>query len=390
MKVRVLNVIFIIGLVGLGLPLLVVHCGPKPIMEQAEEKPAPSEVETHQLPAEAQLDPKQVARSKLREGIGEVRRGNWVAARSAFEDALRSDPTLGEAHLELAKVLMRSGEFSLAADHFRSATKLLPGQEEEIRPLLYESLRRSGRPADLLALVNKELAADPKNPYALYRKAVLLLDLGQVGEAKRIARDIIKSKNDFALAYAVLALCYWREGNLNLAKITMETANKWDPKNSSVLSDLGSLSYLLGYTDEAKRLFTRAINADEKNAYAHNNLGVLLLNEGREKEAVVEFDKAVESDIALAEAYMNRAEARRRLGDVEAALQDVLAAQKLKPNIPEVYLLLGTLQEAKGLSELAKANYKRYWSMAPSTERDERVLRWIQALEKTAGSKGGK
>ncbi|HDH97046.1 MAG TPA: tetratricopeptide repeat protein [Proteobacteria bacterium] len=375
-----------IGLIGLGLSLLFVRCGPKPIVEQ---KPAPQE-ETQRLPAEAQLDPKQIARAKFREGVEEVGRGNLAAARSAFEDALKSDPSLGEAHLELAKVLMRSGEFSLAADHFKSAAKLLPSREQEIRPLLYESLRKTGRLADLLAQVNGELARDPKNPYALYRKAVVLLELGQVAEAKRIARELIKSKNDFALAYAVLARCFWKEGNLTLAKITMETASKWDAKNSVILTDLGTLEYLLGYPEEARKLFVRAVNADKNNAYAHNNLGVLLLNEGREKDAASEFSEAIRLDATLAEAYLNRAEARRRMGEVDAALQDVLVAQKLNPRMPEVYLLLGILQETKGLNDLAKTNYQRYWSMAPSSARDERVLRWIQALEKSSGAKGGK
>lgn len=387
-------IIIFVGLSGLGCVWLwSVGCAPKSLIEQPTEQPtptAPTQVETPKLPAEAQISPKYVAQAKLEEAKTNMARGEWERAKENLEEAVSKDPTLADAHFELSKVLMRSGEFSRAADHLKTVMTLQPERESEIRPLYYESLRRANKSSDILASVNQELAKNPSDPYALYRKSMLLLDLGQVSEAKRIARDIIKSKNDFAPAYAVLARCYWKEGNLNMARLVMEVASKWDPKNSHILSDLGTLNFLLGNATEAKTMFTRAISADPKNAHAHNNLGVILLSESRDKEALSEFSKAIELDPALAEAYLNRAEARNRLGEIDAALQDVLVAQKLNPKLPEVFLLLGVIQEAKGLKDLAKANYQRYWNMAPASAKDERVLRWIQAVDNSgSGSKGG-
>lgn len=391
MKTGRYGAIIFIGLIGLGCVWLWgVGCAPKSLVEQPTEQPAPTQVETPQVSAEVQLDPKYAAQAKLEEGKKNMSRGEWDLAKANLEEAVSKDPSLADAHFELSKVLMRSGEFSLAADHLKTVMNLKPERESEVLPLYYENLRRANKPSEILASVNQELAKDPNNPYALYRKAVLLLDLGQVAEAKKIARGIIKSKNDFAPAYAVLARCYWKEGNLSMARLIMEVASRWDPKNSYVLSDLGTLNFLLNNAAEAKKMFTRAVSTDPKNAYAHNNLGVILLGETREKEALLEFNKAVELDPALAEAYLNRAEARNRLGEIDAALQDVLVAQKLNPKLPEVFLLLGVIQEAKGLKDLARANYQRYWNIAPSSDRDERVLRWIQTTDSSAsGSKGG-
>jgi len=385
------NAIIFIGLIGLAGVLLFGGCAPKSLVEQpVQEQPAPTIEQTPQVPAEAQLDPKQLARAKLEEGNKNMNLGEWDKARANFEAAVNNDSTLADAHIGLSKVLMRAGEFSLAADHLKTAMNLKPEREAELRPLYYENLQRAGKPTDILNSVNQELTKDPNNPYALYRKAVLLLDLGQTNEVKKIARSIIKNKNDFAPAYIVLARSYWKEGNLDMARMIMEVASKWDPKSAQILSDLGALNYLSGNVGEAKKLFTRAVSQDSKNAYAHNNLGVVLLSEAREKDALAEFDQAIAVNPALAEAYLNRAEAKHRLDNIDSALQDVLVVQKLNPKMPEVYLLLGVLQEAKGLKDLAKANYQRYWSMAPPTGKDERVLRWIQTIESGASSsKGG-
>ena len=72
-------------------------------------------------------------------GIQAYHAGNWEAAKREFSTALRLDPTLAEAHFNLALTLHRLGEHQLATVHFREAGRLAPRNPEITRSALYRN-----------------------------------------------------------------------------------------------------------------------------------------------------------------------------------------------------------------------------------------------------------
>lgn len=72
-------------------------------------------------------------------GIEAYRAGRWETARQEFSTAVHLDPTLAEAHFNLALTLHRLGEHAEAAKHFRIAGELAPHNSEITQSILYRN-----------------------------------------------------------------------------------------------------------------------------------------------------------------------------------------------------------------------------------------------------------
>jgi tetratricopeptide (TPR) repeat protein len=59
--------------------------------------------------------------------LGDEEYGHWYAAKDYFEDAVKIDPALAEAHYNLALTLDQLGEHGEATAHFKKAAELAPG-----------------------------------------------------------------------------------------------------------------------------------------------------------------------------------------------------------------------------------------------------------------------
>lgn len=60
------------------------------------------------------------------EGIEHYNMGHWDVAMGHFEAAIKADPTLAEAHYNLALTLHNLGKHEEATTHFKEAAKLAP------------------------------------------------------------------------------------------------------------------------------------------------------------------------------------------------------------------------------------------------------------------------
>ena len=90
----------------------------------AGEKPYKS------LALEAAGADKSKAAETNNDGVRHFRGGrHWTEAGEYFEDALKKDPNLAEAHFNLALVHHKKGRHGKAKEHFKKAAELAPGDE---------------------------------------------------------------------------------------------------------------------------------------------------------------------------------------------------------------------------------------------------------------------
>ncbi|NKB80923.1 MAG: tetratricopeptide repeat protein [Nitrospirales bacterium] len=73
------------------------------------------------------------------EGIQHYQKGEWEAARLAFETATQRDPTLPEAHFNLALTLHKLGKHEKAKTHFSLAGQLAPHNNDIVESTLYRN-----------------------------------------------------------------------------------------------------------------------------------------------------------------------------------------------------------------------------------------------------------
>ena len=65
----------------------------------------------------------------LHTGNEQFAEGRWGAAKMKFEEAVKTQPDLAEAHYNLALALERLGEAAQAKDHYIKAANLAPGHK---------------------------------------------------------------------------------------------------------------------------------------------------------------------------------------------------------------------------------------------------------------------
>ncbi len=196
--------------------------------------------------------------------------GDHGRAADDLEKALALGLRSGEVHRELAHARRNLKQYDRAAVHLDAALRLLPAD----------------------ALLSGERAA-------------LSLARGRPGDAARTYSEVLAQAPDDALAYAGRGDAY----------IQMEEYE----------SAVGDFTRALARTAPTDR----AALAD-----VYDRRGVALARLGRYTEAEADYSRAIDNDPADPVLYRNRAAARLRDGDDEAAEADVRKAEELQAAPP--------------------------------------------------------
>lgn len=126
-------------------------------------------------------------------GQGSNRIGNATTQLDLFQRRVADHPGDLAARLDLADLLMESGNTSAAAAHYLVALQIDP-RNAEAQAKLGFLLYQGGKAEEGLAAVNGALAVDPSYPEALYYKGVILLRaLNRPAEAAQAFRSYLES-----------------------------------------------------------------------------------------------------------------------------------------------------------------------------------------------------
>ena len=118
-----------------------------------------------QLQTVVDYNPVYSARSWFNLGVIRLENGRTAPARDAFGQALRVDPDLVQAHMQLGRLASKENRYEAAADHFRRALAADSTHAEAYGSLGIISLQRN-RPAWARRLFRKVLELDPDNTAA--------------------------------------------------------------------------------------------------------------------------------------------------------------------------------------------------------------------------------
>ena len=366
--------------------------------------------------------------SSLRE-IGESQAA--VDLMQKARSAHRSDPWLKQ-ELGLALRAVRPSRHEDALRAFTAAYTLRPemgfelamclrdtGRTTEAIQVLENVINRQRRPSALywLSLGDLQASCDLKAPAeASYTRSVCLArewlaghpdhvatlnnlgnalaELGKLGKAIEVYREVIRLKSDYAPAYANLGNAYYKQRSLSEAVAAYRQAIRLNPDFGNAhaglgtaLAEAGELSGAVTAYREAIRLqpdlsmvhnnlgtaliklkrprealveFQEAIRHKPDNANAHNNLGATLASHfGMPRQALAEFQEAIRLRPTFAEAYNGLGRALRESGEPHKAIEAHQKAISLKPNYAEAYTSMGLALAAVGrLPEAIEAHQK--------------------------------
>jgi tetratricopeptide (TPR) repeat protein len=236
-----------------------------------------------------------------------------------------------QALLDEGENLFYTYQYAAADDHF---SQMIASDPDNVDALLWRARERLhvGSDDNVLADVTHAMELDPDNVDALL-----------------IFADWAAAHDDYltAMAYLQMALAL-------------------EPDNADVYNGFGGFYSNLDQYEEAVTYYTKALELDPNRPLIYNNRGAAFSWLRQDDLALANYARALELDPNHGVAMVNRAILELRHGDVEASLQDIEAAEQLRPRDPRVYELIGYFYARKyGDYEAAAEAYTTSIELAP-------------------------
>ncbi|QQS45883.1 MAG: tetratricopeptide repeat protein [Acidobacteriota bacterium] len=345
--------------------------------------------------------------------------------------AYRSLGRLSEARVSITRVLGLLKEYADSAE--------LRGIRARVQMMLGDIEAAGGRAGEAEAAYRQVLDLDSGNAGAHAALAEIYHSGGKHDQAITEAQAAIKAGEDGALIFTLLGEAQVAGEKFDEALASYDEALKRDPAGSRALHDRARLRLRLGRTDEAiedlrklvsiapepsirlllagalggvKRydeaieLYRQILKADASNLEARTGLAALLIESGREKEAIAELETLVASEPRRADLRAQLGELYQA-GDPAKALSHYSAAAQIEPDQP-AYLIgagtalvrlkryqeaIGALQRAMALKPDARVEYFIHTNLATALfEMDDfanaaREFIWILGRQQEEGNR---
>lgn len=253
----------------------------------------------------------------------------------------------------------------------------------------------------VLADAEKQYPDDPELPAYRAWLALLLNDRQQAQDAMKKALAI-----DPQEPTALEVRSHYKagiEGDIDGALADAEAAVRVTPGSSSTWNEIGNLQSERSAGREAEAAYRKAIELDPEDPVARANLAFFYLDLNRVEDAKREIDLALERDPTLSVALIARGRYFMQTGDMDRALEDLLAGTVSDPAYAEGQALLAAALYQKGdrvAAEQAADNADRLddnspgisalrTSVAIDSYDSEGAIRNAQEYVKRARARGG-
>lgn len=233
-------------------------------------------------------------------------------------------PYLPQAWQVYGQELHRLGRYRDALAALDQLERTLPYERDEddqrgLRSLLHggraTALYNEDRREESLAAVDLALEITPGDPEWILLKARLLGELGRPAEGRSLLARIDRRSLHYSRALAVRALLQRREGALEASELSFREAYKYGMRGPVFENDWGLLLLDMGRNMEAVEHFEAAIESDADFVEARNNLAVALRRGGRLGEAERALEDALERLPRYGAGHFNLAELLRERRD---------------------------------------------------------------------------
>ena len=190
------------------------------------------------------------------------------------------------------------------------------------------------------------MARAAEDPEEAFDKALAWRDLGG-GDAAR-----------HCVAKALMGLGQYDEAARRFEALAQDI--KAEPAFKAQILGHAAQAWLMGgRAERAHEVLAAALKLDPGDIDLLVDRAVVLAIQEKYRDAIDDLDRAIAGDPLRAEAFVFRASARRRLGDLERAEADVARALALDVNHPDGLLERGILRRLRGDDDGARRDWLR-------------------------------
>jgi tetratricopeptide (TPR) repeat protein/S1-C subfamily serine protease len=300
------------------------------------------------------------------------RLGKYPQAATAFEQAIRLQPNVLDAHYGkgLALLYTRNGAAALTAFD-KAITLVSPGSESKFYYLWkYRSitLKELNNLPSALVAISEAIRWEPQDNALLNEKANLLDRLEQYSAAIKIY-DLIISRDPKAWAYNNRGVTKSKLGDKQGAVGDYNMAIQTNPQYSEPYSNRGITKYRSGDKQGAIEDYNIAIRINPQNSDAYGNRANVKSDLGDLKGAIADYDITIKINPKSVEAYYLRGSNRSKLGDKKGAIEDYDRAISLNPQFAKAYISRGIIKANTGDKKGAIADYTNAIRIEPQNDK---------------------
>jgi len=226
-------------------------------------------------------------------------------ALDCYRQAIDRQADFGDAWNNLVETLLRQQDVASALTICREACAAVPASAG-LRSRLAVTLIDAGCGADAEALLRDACALDPGHLEARVNLGFLLRQRGAVAEALEILEPAVGIAPANPEARLNLGLAYMDAGRRGEALDHYRHGLVAEPERAALLNAMGVALQASSRPEQAEVCYRRALSADSSDGEARNNLATLLLEQGRQLEALAELDRALATRPGYLNAQSNR------------------------------------------------------------------------------------
>jgi tetratricopeptide (TPR) repeat protein len=281
------------------------------------------------LDRELGADEHRLHRSVLRYNRAQVYAalGKYDEAVADYTSVIEEDPNYSEYHFDLGGLLHKLGRDAEAIAEYETAMRLSPPFPE----LYYNRGDVRAAQGDLggaAADFRYVLEIDPEYTDAHVNLAGLFAELGESEAAGAVVADGLEVAPDNPHLHCLRGRLGLEAGDTPAAKDALERALAADPAMAEAWALRGLLAYTEGAKPQAIEAFTRALELKPDPA-VYFNRGAVYQEQGQWDPAIADFTAALDLNPQDPDTWLQRAACRARLGQAEAAEEDLRHAAQL-------------------------------------------------------------
>ena len=265
--------------------------------------------------------------------------------------------------LMLTQCYVRSEQFAQAEGYYNELVAMRPGDARLFLERA-ELRERMGKYDSALVDYNRTLTLEPDNLLARLGRGALYRETGESFKALNDFSALIREQPDLVPAYAERAQVFQALNRPFDALRDYDKALDLDSTYVGAYYGRAQLHYKRRNLTQAFADIERALAVEPGYTEALLFRGDMLAEEGNWSEAVRAYTRIIEQR-PLAEAYLRRAQAQRKLNVLDAAIADLTEALRLRHAYDEAWLLRGQLRVATGAYETALGDFSEVISRQP-------------------------
>ena len=217
-----------------------------------------------------------------------------------------------------------------------------------------------GKPKKALELLKQVPAWEKTNSELYFLKGTALCMTGKLKEAEtHFDKAIELSTDDTFDALINISIAFENARRYELAIKYLSMANEQDPKNLSVLFDLGYFHERVHKFDRSIDFYKKYLDLDPFSDNVWYNLGIVYHKLEKFDDAVDAYEYSIALNPDYASAYFNRANVMADAGNYDMAIQAYLEFIDIEPSNTQAYCYLGECYEQINEFEKALAAYQK-------------------------------